>query len=139
MFKYNKDKIKQELDINQIFDLIDEVGGEPIHHNTYLTCRTICHNGNSHKLYYYDNTKLFKCYTDCEEDSFDIFELVLKVKNISQEKKIRYDKDGQEVLVNWNLYDAVQFVAVFFGFEGEKENFSQKRIKLRDWDFFNKY
>lgn len=63
----------------------------------------------------------------------------MKVKNIAQEKKVRYDERGKEVLVNWNLYDAVQFVAVFFGLEAEKENFSQKRIKLRDWDFFNKY
>ena len=41
--------------------------------------------------------------------------------------------------MEWALYDAVQFVAVFFGFEAENENFSEKRTELQDWDFLNKY
>ena len=39
---------------------------------------TLCHNINieeaSMKLYYYRNSKLFQCYTECG-DFFDIFEL----------------------------------------------------------------
>lgn len=67
---------------------------------------TICHNqiGDSHglKLYYYNNTKLFKCYTQCE-NSFDIFELVCKVKKTQE-----YE--------DWSLYRAICFVAGTFGF-----------------------
>ena len=49
--------------------------------NTYIVARTICHGGDTHKLYYYNNTQLFKCYSgSC--GSFDIFELVQKVEDI---------------------------------------------------------
>ena len=141
MNKYNKDKIKNSLSIGQVFDLVSELGGEPIMNNGYFTAQTICHNhigDGSRKLYYYDNTKLFRCYTECN-DVFDIFELVMKVKNISQDKKIRYDENGKEVLDDWMLFDAIQFVAIFFGFEPENQNFSIKHTELQDWDFFNKY
>ena len=141
MKKYNKDEIKNSLTIDQVFDLVTELGGEPIMNNGYFTAQTICHNhpgDGSHKLYYYDNTKLFRCYTACQ-DSFDIFELVCKVKKIAQEKKIRYDENGKEILVDWSLYDASHYVATFFGIEAENENFFEKRIELPDWDFLSKY
>lgn len=138
---YNKDKIKNSLSIEQVFDLISDLGGEPMMYSGYFTAQTICHNhpgDGSHKLYYYDNTKLFRCYTECN-DTFDIFELICKIKNIAQEFKIKYDETGKEVLREWGLYDAVQFVAVYYGFEAENENFFEKRIELHDWEFLNKY
>ena len=37
----------------------------------YLVCPTICHNpvdeAESMKLYWYQNNKIFKCYTECNE------------------------------------------------------------------------
>lgn len=141
MKTYDKDKIKNSLTIEQVFDLISELGGEPVMYNGYFTAQTICHNhpgDGSQKLYYYENTKLFRCYTECS-NTFDIFELVCKVKNLAQEYKIRYNEQGKEVLTPWALYDGVQFVAVYFGFEGENENFFQKRIELQDWNYLNKY
>ena len=141
MKNYDKDKIKNSLSIEQVFDLVSELGGEPTMYDGYFISETICHNhpgDGSHKLYYYDNTKLFRCYTECN-NTFDIFELVCKVKNIAQEYKIRYNEEGKEVLRPWNLYDAVQFVTVFYGIEGENENFFEKRIELQDWNFLNKY
>ena len=141
MKTYNKDRIKNSLTIEQVFDLISDLGGEPVMNTGYFVCQTICHNhpgDGKHKLYYYNNTKLFRCYTECN-DTFDIFELVCKVKNIAQEFKIRYDENGKETLVPWSLYDAVYFVATYYGFEAENENFFEKRIKLHDWDILNKY
>ena len=141
MKKYDKDKIKNSLTLEQVFDLVSELGGEPLINNGYFTAQTICHNhpgDGSHKLYYYDNTKLFRCYTECN-DTFDIFELVCKVKNIAQEYKIKYDENGKEIFRPWELYDAVQFVAMFFGIEAENENFFEKRIQLQDWQILNKY
>lgn len=141
MKNFNKDKIKNSLTIEQVFDLVSELGGEPVMYNGYFIAQTICHNHSgdgSQKLYYYDNTKLFRCYTECS-NTFDIFELVCKVKNLAQEYKIRYNEQGKEVLVPWVLYDGVQFVAVYFGLEEENENFFQKRIELQDWNYLNKY
>lgn len=41
--------------------------------NAYLIYPTICHNisGGSNKLYYYKQSHLFHCYTECNS-SFDI-------------------------------------------------------------------
>ena len=95
-YKYNKDLIKESLSIEQVFDYVAELGGEPIMKGNMFISKTICHNHKgegSYKLYYYDNTKLFKCYTDCG-DIFDIFELTSKVKTL---------ETGQE----YTLYDSL--------------------------------
>ena len=89
--KFDKDEVKNGLAIEQVFELVAELGGEPVMSGTgtFFTAKTICHNllgEGSRKLYYYDNTKLFQCYTDCS-GSFDIFELVAKVKNVNKEFK----------------------------------------------------
>ena len=77
----DKDTLKNELTIDQVFGLVAELGGDPRMSNGSFVSRTICHGGDSHKLYYYNNTHLFKCYTQCSEDSFDIYQLVMKVKS----------------------------------------------------------
>lgn len=61
MYKYNKDELKESLTIEQIYELVAELGGEPQMKGNYFISRTICHNPageGSYKLYYYDNTKL---------------------------------------------------------------------------------
>ena len=102
IYDYDKDAIKNNLTIEQVRDLIAELGGEPQLQHEVLFCKTICHGGDSHKLYYYDNTKLFKCYTDCG-DSWDIFELVRKVKS-------------RELDCDYQLPQAIQYVAQYFGY-----------------------
>ena len=99
--KFDKDEIKNNLTIAQVFELVSELGGEPmmINHGSAFTSKTICHNllgEGSRKLYYYDNTKLFQCYTDCGE-SFDIFELIRKVKNTREEYKTYYTEGNEKV------------------------------------------
>ena len=61
------EQIKNNLTIEQINDLLASLGGDPILKGNIIISRTICHNGESHKLYYYDNTKLFRCYTECSD------------------------------------------------------------------------
>lgn len=77
---YSKDSVKEKLDIEDIYTLLEYFGAEPEYNGDNIVCKTICHNGNSRKLYYYENTSLFTCYTHC--GSFDIFELVQKVKGL---------------------------------------------------------
>ena len=121
--KFNKDEIKNSLSIEQIEDIVAELGGEPRSMGSFLTCRTICHGGDSHKLYYYDNTKLFKCFTECDE-TFDIFELILKIKK----------REGE----NWTLYNDMIYVINFFSldFEGDFYNEAQSSP---DWQIFSKW
>jgi hypothetical protein len=139
-YKYDKDSLKENLTIEQIFDLVAELGGEPQMLGSHFISRTICHNPTgqgSYKLYYYDNTKLFRCYTDCGE-AFDIYELVRKVKNIAGETKSYIGKEGL-VSREWALPDAITYVASYFGFSPKTFDFDELQENLQDWKILNNY
>jgi hypothetical protein len=123
--KQDLEEIKGQLTIEQIENLLSELDGDPQIQGNIIKSRTICHCGNSHKLYYYDNTKLFKCYTDCPEDSFDIFQLILKVKNAAG--------------ADWTLPKAVSYVIKFFNLTIQTKNFVNNNDNLQDWQILNKY
>lgn len=134
MINYDKEKIneiKNSLTIEQVYQLVLELGGEPILKNNYFISKTICHNPagyGSYKLYYYDNTKLFRCYTDCGE-YFDIYELVQKQKSISDD-------------IEWSLFKAIYFVLKYFNFPIEIFDFNdedENNVKLSDWSILDKY
>lgn len=77
-------KIKEKIDSEQVKKIISNYGFYPVYENeNILIYPTICHNidGGSHKLYYYKNSKLFVCYTECNS-SFDIFELIQKMEKL---------------------------------------------------------
>ena len=138
---YDKDEIKNSLTIEEVFSLVAEYGGEPeMRGDSIFVSKTICHNPlgeGSHKLYYYDNTKLFKCYTDCGS-SFDIFELITKIKNNNNEVKLYQGREGLIVRA-WELYDAVDYIARYFNREQKNEDFSNFQENLNDWKIFEKY
>ena len=119
---FNKDEIKNNLSIEQVENIVADLGGEPRRQEGLLICRTICHGGESHKLYYYDNTKLFRCYTECD-DSFDIFELIIKVKKIDHQ--------------NWTLYNAISYVINYFGLDLDYSLLESPTIP--DWGILNKW
>lgn len=124
---YNKDELKEQLEVENIYDLIVELGGEPEYTSFGLISQTICHNlpgEGSRKLYYYENSGLFKCYTDCD-DTFDAFELVIKAIAIQKH-------------LNWELYDAMCYIAEFFGF-AESARPEDKATGLKDWDILKRY
>ena len=63
MAKYDKDEIKDKLSTEMVFDIVQEFGGDPYMTDFGFISATICHNApgeGSRKLYYYDNTKLFR-------------------------------------------------------------------------------
>ena len=127
MLVYDKVKIREALTDENIFDLLQEFGGDPQRASFGFTSATICHNApgeGSRKLYYYNNTGLFKCFTGCDE-YFDPFQLVIKAIKIQQNKE-------------FDLNDAVRWVAQRFGFSGEHENSSNDE-KLDDWKYLANY
>ena len=82
---FDKDEIKNSLTTEQIEQFLAEHGGEPVKRIGILVSRTICHNPadgkGSYKLYYYENTHLFKCYTGCENTTgFDILLMIFQIK-----------------------------------------------------------
>ena len=121
MFKYNKEELKKELTLEQIYDLLTELGAEPILKDNCIICKTICHNSDlanaSHKLYYYSNTHLFHCYTGCGDASFDIYDLVLRVNKTA----------GIE---GFSLSRAISFVARYFGYTAEIFDFEDSLHRL---------
>lgn len=140
MEKQQLEDIKNNLTIEQIQEFLFEAGGDPQTHDNIIISRTICHNPpgqGSFKLYYYDNTKLFKCFTECN-DTFDIFQLVLKIKKIAGVRIKYWSRNGVETSRSWELPDAIRYIATFFGIEPPEENFSEERIELQDWKIFKK-
>ena len=126
MYKYDKDTLKENLTIEEVFDLVSELGGEPIMGNGIFTARTICHGGDSHKLYYYPNTHLFHCYTGCGDASFDIYDLVLRVNKTAG-------------IQNFSLPRAIAFVAKYFGYTAETFDFEDNQEANEDWQIINNF
>ena len=127
MLVFDKLKIREALTDENIYDLLHEWGGDPGREVFGFTSTTICHNPpgeGSRKLYYYENTGLFRCYTGCDS-YFDIFELTTKVA------KIQWDKE-------FDLNDAVRWIAQRFGFSGDHENRPEDEA-LDDWKYLANY
>lgn len=116
---YSKDEVKESLEIEDIYSLLEFLEAEPEMYNTYIVAKTICHGGDSKKLYYYENTQLFKCYTgSC--GTFDIFELIQKVKNLE------------------DLNKAIYYVVNFFNLQGQISE-TDDDYSIEDWKIFSRY
>lgn len=126
MQDYDKKAIREELSIDDYFQLVTEWGGNPEFTPFGFISDTICHNPpgeGSRKLYFYENSDLFKCYTDCD-CAFDIFELTIKVAQIQSNRKM-------------DLNDAVRYLAAKFNIVidlGDTED-----IGLADWQYLIAY
>lgn len=102
---YDKNSIKENLTIEEVYEIVYELGGDPMFTSFGLISSTICHNRpgeGSRKLYYYENTQLFKCFTGCNE-TFDIFELIIKAKKIQQNIDLSLGKAMLYVIYRFNL------------------------------------
>lgn len=114
-YEFDKNTIKENISDEQMYNFLADLGSEPIWQGGNIINKTICHHAIgepcSHKLYYYSNSKLFKCYTDCGGEAWDVFELVRKVKS-------------RELGCDYQLPQAIQYVAQYFGYspiEGQEE------------------
>ena len=112
--------LKEMLSENDIFSLLQNLGGEPYEQGNSIISRTICHNpehDGSHKLYYNKDKKYFHCFTECSS-SFDIFGLIQKIKSIDFPEAFKYIKN-------------------YFGYNNELTNHDYNDII--DLTFFNKF
>lgn len=105
-------RLTDKLNDTDVFNLLQELGAEPIDIGNAIQCKTICHCGDSHKLFFYKSTKLFRCYTQC--DTLNIYELVMHVHNC-------------------DFKDAASFLNRFFNFRFEEEH------NVFTFEFFNKF
>lgn len=89
-----KDIVKY-LSLNNVLNFLESLGVDDIDvQEDYLVCPTICHNpldeAESMKLYYYDKTKNFHCYTQCSEN-FNIIELYRRYMDLNH-YSVSYDE-----------------------------------------------
>ena len=74
-------ELREQLTDEMVKSILIQFNVEPVLETAQeIIFPTCCHNleGGSPKLYYYKNTKLFHCYTECSE-TFDIFTLLQKM------------------------------------------------------------
>lgn len=74
-------ELRQELTDEMIKEILSQFNVEPVEEDSdRIVFPTCCHNldGGSPKLYYFKNTKLFRCFTECSA-TFDIFTLLQKM------------------------------------------------------------
>ena len=127
MINYDKAEIRNQLEIENIFELLHEWGGDPEYTSFGIISATICHNEpgeGSRKLYYYLNSGLFQCYTGCS-GYFDIFELVKKIADIQWHE-------------NYDLNDAVRWIARRFGISGTAID-DNEVTAIEDWKLLANY
>lgn len=100
----NYQEIVENLRDEDVFSLLNQLGAQPIDKGNYFVCKTICHNEDteeaSQKLYYYKDTHLFYCYTECGAQS--IFKLL---KNYYETRNLAYDwyNDIYQVILNCSV------------------------------------
>lgn len=108
---------------DDVVSLMSDLGSDYIRdENGNLKFTTICHGGSSSKLYYYQETKYFHCYTNCGQLS--IYDLLMQI----------YD---------WDFAQAFRFLVNFKGvadYNSKKEKgFNKTKQVCSDWKFLNKY
>lgn len=83
-------QIKDRLTVKQILILMEELGADAIESRNpnEIHFRTVCHGGDSHKLYFYLDSKNFHCYTNC--GSMDILKVLQNSLGISLTKAIEH-------------------------------------------------
>ena len=86
----NIKNIIDSITLHDVKDFLESLGVDQIDINEekqYLVCPTICHNpiheAESMKLYWYQNNKIFRCYTECNE-AMSIFELYKRYMELNQ-------------------------------------------------------
>lgn len=123
-------KLQNELTSEQIIKILYSLGATNYYeHEEYLIFPTICHNDNeeeaSMKLYYYFNSHLFHCYTECG-DSFNIFTLVEKVFTIKNYNngKFNFNDCLSFILHCANIKEEIEFDTPKY--ESKKEKYERK-------------
>lgn len=116
--------MREALTPEQIKEILEKYGVNHVHENQmYIQYPTCCHNleGGSHKLYYYKDSHIFKCYTECDS-VFDVFELIQKMEELRDHE--------------CNLHDAIRIV----GFDPNErtEEDPEKIIDKQSIDYLTK-
>ena len=147
-----KSDIMSSITIYDVKTFLESLGVDDIVLNEekqYLICPTICHNplheAANMKLYWYQNNKIFRCYTECNE-AMSIFQLYKKFIYINEDRQID-DEEAKEYvqkcLKHINI-NTIQRKTHSFEFDKDKYQFSThipilNSYSLNSLSCFSKY
>ena len=121
-------EIKEKLTQDDIKKILETLGATIYDDNSeFILTDTICHCGCKPKLYYYKDTGMFFCYTEC--GSMDIISLVSNVKGYDIEE----------------INKAIQWICSTCGIHTAKYEYGkfnvvdEKKEKISDWNFIRSY
>lgn len=127
--KINLQELREALTEEQIIKIMLSLGAERYEEGDgAIIFPTICHNPRendaSMKLYYYKDSHMFHCYTECSEN-FDIFDLIKKVREINHEEFNFYNTIYEIAdLVEYNIFNVTTqegYISNIDKFENNKE------------------
>lgn len=98
---------------------------------------TICHGGDSHKLYYYHSSRTFHCYTQCSAN-YDIFSLLAKIKSSSDVEQLKFVQNTCGIGMGFGVADNQAYVKSRDHDELLKQFNSDDYSKLEKADIFKK-
>lgn len=134
--KINLQELRESLTEQHIIDIVTKLGADRYEDkgNT-LIFPTICHNpldqDASMKLYYYKESHMFHCYTECSEN-FDIFDLIKRVKEINRENYNFYETVCAIAdLVSYNIFSETTQDKYISNIETLKEN---EEVTLKEYN-----
>ena len=88
----DRDELMELVTTEDIINILNDLGSDnPIkdkNNDNVLHFSTVCHGGDSHKLYYYIDSKFFKCYTSC--GSMSLFDLIMSTNNVDFPEAFKY-------------------------------------------------
>lgn len=85
----NVESIKNQIDEDNVIILMDSLGADFNYQSQdQIRFKSICHNSNSYKLYYFINTRSFYCFR--EGKAFDTISLVQHVKHLDFNQAVSY-------------------------------------------------
>ena len=77
---------------SDILTLMNDLGADLVKEtDKYFIFTSICHGGNSHKLYYYKDSRSFYCYSNC--GSMSAYDTIMKVKDCDFKTAFSYLKN----------------------------------------------
>ena len=88
----DRDELMELVTTEDVINILNDLGsGNPKkdkNNDNVLQFLTVCHGGDSHKLYYYIDSKFFVCYTSC--GSMSLFDLIMSTNNVDFPEAFKY-------------------------------------------------
>jgi len=113
--------LKDKLTEDNIRQLLIEMGASFYYEDDDIWITdTICHHGSKPKLYFYKDSQVFHCYTECGQ--MDILGLVKRYKDYSDEE----------------FYKVINWICIKLNLDNYEYGFGNQE-QISDWEFIRNY